>query len=188
MDGLTAEREQGITIDVAHLYFQTDRRKFIVADTPGHEQYTRNMASAASSADVAIILVDAQKGILPQTRRHALICKYFGIENIVLAVNKMDRVDYSPDVFHQIVSEFNRFSQELTFKSITPMPISALIGENIAQKSNKLGWFSGPTLMTFLEVVDPQKELSDKPLKVTRTVDKSSKLELSRNLWHYCEW
>ena len=128
VDGLAAEREQGITIDVAYRFFNTDRRKFIVADTPGHEQYTRNMVTGASTADVAIILVDASQGILTQTRRHSFIASLLGIEHVVLAVNKMDLVDYSESRFNQICEDYNTLRKHLAFKSVTPIPLSALKG------------------------------------------------------------
>jgi bifunctional enzyme CysN/CysC len=154
VDGLSAEREQGITIDVAYRYFNTDKRKFIVADTPGHEQYTRNMVTGASTADVAIILVDAKQGILSQTRRHAFISSLLGIKHIVLAINKMDLVDFSSERFNQVVEEFNLLNQYFEFQSITPIPLSALLGDNVIERSNEMEWYQGPTLLGFLETIE----------------------------------
>src|ERR1043166_4949306 len=140
LDGLEAEREQGITIDVAYRYFSTRRRAFIVADTPGHEQYTRNMATGASNADLAILLVDARKGLLSQTRRHAIIASLLGIRHVLLAVNKMDLVDYSQDVFEKIVSEFSAFALQLDFRELKAIPISARFGDNVSSISDRMGW------------------------------------------------
>lgn len=154
VDGLAAEREQGITIDVAYRFFATDKRKFIVADTPGHEQYTRNMATGASTADVAILMIDARKGILTQTRRHSFITTSLGIRRLVLAVNKMDLVDYSQERFNEIVDDFHEFAQELAPDlEIEPIPMSALVGDNITDKSDNTPWYTGPTLMEYLEEV-----------------------------------
>ena len=152
-DGLQAEREQRITIDVAHRYFSTPRRKFILADTPGHLQYTRNMVTGASKADLAILLVDARKGLTEQTRRHALIFSLFGVSHLVLAVNKMDLVDYSPEVFQALCHEFEGFARRLEFSSVTYLPLSALQGENVVRKRENLSWYSGPTLLEHLETV-----------------------------------
>lgn len=165
VDGLDAEREQGITIDVAYRFFTTDHRKFIVADTPGHEQYTRNMITGASTADVAIILIDARRGVLPQTRRHSIICSTFGIKKIVLAINKMDLVEYSQNVFRKILLDYENFSTNLDFEIVTPIPLSALNGDNIIELSNKTSWYKGPTLMNFLENVDTKTEIINKPLR-----------------------
>ncbi|RPG88339.1 MAG: GTP-binding protein, partial [Candidatus Puniceispirillum sp. TMED245] len=154
VDGLAAEREQGITIDVAYRYFTTDRRKFIVADTPGHEQYTRNMATGASTAALAIIMIDARKGVLAQTRRHAFIASLLGISHVVLAVNKMDLVDYAQDVFDAITSDFTALNEELGFAGIQPIPISALRGDNVLAASANTPWYDGPSLLTHLEEVD----------------------------------
>jgi bifunctional enzyme CysN/CysC len=154
LDGLEAEREQGITIDVAYRFFNTEKRKFITADTPGHEQYTRNMATGASTADLAIILVDARKGMLPQTRRHTYIANMMGIRHAVLAVNKMDLVDHSRARFHEIVSDYLEIAENLGFATITPVPISARYGDNIFQRSETMKWHDGPTLMEHLERVD----------------------------------
>ena len=154
VDGLAAEREQGITIDVAYRYFTTDRRKFIVADTPGHEQYTRNMATGASTATLAIIMIDARKGVLAQTRRHAFIAALLGIKHVVLAVNKMDLVDYTENVFGTITSDFMALNETLGFADIQPIPISALEGDNVLAVSANMPWYEGPSLLTHLEEVD----------------------------------
>ncbi|YBV94145.1 sulfate adenylyltransferase subunit CysN (plasmid) [Phyllobacteriaceae bacterium JZ32] len=153
VDGLEAEREQGITIDVAYRFFATPKRKFIVADTPGHEQYTRNMATGASTADLAIVLVDARQGVLTQTRRHSFIASLLGIRHIVLAVNKIDLVDYSQDAFDRIVADYMGFAADLGFATIQPIPISARYGDNVTLKSEKLSWYDGPALLTHLETV-----------------------------------
>ena len=161
VDGLAAEREQGITIDVAYRFFNTDHRKFIVADTPGHEQYTRNMVTGASTADVAIILVDASQGVLTQTRRHSFIASLLGIEHVVLAVNKMDLVGYSQERFDTICDEYQALREHLTFKSITPIPLSALKGDNVIERSGRMNWYQGPTLLGFLETVKIRERLND---------------------------
>ncbi|HMF66719.1 MAG TPA: sulfate adenylyltransferase subunit CysN [Phyllobacterium sp.] len=153
VDGLEAEREQGITIDVAYRFFSTPKRKFIVADTPGHEQYTRNMATGASTADLAIVLVDARQGILRQTRRHSFIASLLGIRNIILAVNKIDLVDYSQDVFDRIVADYQEFASKLGFKTIQPIPLSARFGDNVIGPSANLRWYKGPALLQHLEDV-----------------------------------
>ncbi len=154
VDGLAAEREQGITIDVAYRFFSTDRRKFIVADTPGHEQYTRNMVTGASTADLAIILIDARRGVLTQTRRHSFLVSLLGIKNVVLAINKMDLVNYSREVFDRILGDYTAFAQALSIERIVPIPISALAGDNIAEQSGNTPWYNGPTLMGHLETVE----------------------------------
>ncbi len=153
VDGLAAEREQGITIDVAYRFFSTDSRKFIVADTPGHEQYTRNMVTGASTADVAVILVDARAGLLTQTRRHSYLVSLLGIRNVVLAVNKMDLVDYDEGVFNQITDDYAKFSKSLDIENITAIPMSALAGDNITEPSNNMPWYHGTTLLSWLETV-----------------------------------
>jgi len=165
VDGLAAEREQGITIDVAYRFFSTDRRKFIVADTPGHEQYTRNMVTGASRADVAVILVDARQGILTQTRRHSFICSTLGIRNVVVAVNKMDLVDYNQAVFLQIEEDYQEFAKNLNFAKITTIPLSALKGDIVVQRSLPMSWYQGPTLLEFLETVDTRAAQVDHPLR-----------------------
>jgi bifunctional enzyme CysN/CysC/sulfate adenylyltransferase subunit 1 len=152
-DGLRAEREQGITIDVAYRYFATPRRKFIIADTPGHEQYTRNMATGASTADLAVILVDATKGILPQTRRHAFIASLLGIRNVLAAVNKMDLVDFSEHVFLQLEQDILELTSQLGIAQAQCIPISALAGDNVVDRSSRTDWYQGPTLLEYLETV-----------------------------------
>lgn len=152
-DGLRAEREQGITIDVAYRYFSTPRRKFIIADTPGHIQYTRNMVTGASTANLALILVDARKGILEQTRRHAFIASLLKIPHIVFCINKMDLVNYSKDVYDNIISDFKEFSSKLEVQDIRYVPISALKGDNIVNRSENMDWYEGPTLLYLLETI-----------------------------------
>ncbi|MGD2131870.1 MAG: sulfate adenylyltransferase subunit CysN [Maricaulaceae bacterium] len=154
LDGLEAEREQGITIDVAYRFFATEKRKFIVADTPGHEQYTRNMATGASTADLAVILVDARKGILTQTKRHTFIAHLLGIRHVVLAVNKMDLVEHSRARFHEVVAEYVKVSDALGFASVVPIPMSARFGDNVTTRSETMSWFDGPTLIEHLENVE----------------------------------
>jgi bifunctional enzyme CysN/CysC len=166
MDGLQAEREQGITIDVAYRFFSTDKRKFIVADTPGHEQYTRNMVTGASTADVAVILIDARKGILTQSRRHSYLVSLVGIRNVVLAINKMDLVDYSAARFAEIRQEYAVFAAGLGFASITAIPISALEGDNVLERSPRTSWYDGPTLMEFLETVEIAVAAADLPFRL----------------------
>ena len=151
VDGLAAEREQGITIDVAYRFFATEKRKFIVADTPGHEQYTRNMVTGASTADLAVILIDARQGVLTQTRRHSYLVQLLGIKNVVLAINKMDLVGYSQERFYEIVKEYSHFAQQIGMTAFLPIPISGLKGENIAMKSTQMPWYQGPTLLQHLE-------------------------------------
>jgi bifunctional enzyme CysN/CysC len=153
VDGLAAEREQGITIDVAYRYFSTERRKFIVADTPGHEQYTRNMITGASTADAAVILVDARKGVLTQTRRHSYLVGLMGITQVVLAVNKMDLVGYDADVFRNIVDDYLQFAQRIGLRDVSAIPLSALMGDNMLQPSAHTPWYEGPTLLGWLETV-----------------------------------
>jgi len=152
-DGLRAEREQGITIDVAYRYFATPRRKFIIADTPGHIQYTRNMVTGASTADLALILVDARKGLVEQSRRHAFLCSLLRVPHLVLCVNKMDLVDYSRDVFERIADEFTSFAAKLDAPDLTVVPISALHGDNIVTRSERMSWYEGPSLLHHLEHV-----------------------------------
>ena len=154
VDGLAAEREQGITIDVAYRFFATEKRKFIVADTPGHEQYTRNMVTGASTADLAVILIDARKGVLTQTRRHSYLAHLIGIRNIVLAVNKMDLVDYDQATFERIVADYGAFAKEIGIASFVPMPISGFKGDNITSLSSNTPWYEGTTLVEHLESVD----------------------------------
>ena len=154
VDGLAAEREQGITIDVAYRFFATEKRKFIVADCPGHEQYTRNMVTGASTADLAVILIDARKGVLVQTRRHSFLCKQLGIRNIVLAVNKMDLVDYDQSTFEHIVADYRSFASEIGIDDFTAIPMSGLAGDNITSPSEATAWYDGPTLIDHLETVE----------------------------------
>ncbi|MCR9135634.1 MAG: sulfate adenylyltransferase subunit CysN [Alphaproteobacteria bacterium] len=159
VDGLSAEREQGITIDVAYRYFATDQRKFIVADTPGHAQYTRNMVTGASTADVAVILIDARKGLLEQTRRHSFIVSLLGIRHVVLAVNKMDLIGFDQAVFDQIVSDYEELSRRFAFETVTAIPLSALKGDNVVSRSAETAWYHGPTLLGFLGAVETRKAL-----------------------------
>ncbi|NLN95122.1 MAG: GTP-binding protein, partial [Bacteroidales bacterium] len=153
LDGLKAEREQGITIDVAYRYFSTNKRKFIIADTPGHEQYTRNMATGASTANLAIILIDATKGVITQTRRHTYIVSLLGIKHVVLAVNKMDLVNYSEEVFENICNDYRGFVSRLNIPDVDFIPLSALHGCNVVKKSQKMQWYNGKSLIEFLETV-----------------------------------
>lgn len=154
VDGLAAEREQGITIDVAYRFFATEKRKFIVADTPGHEQYTRNMVTGASTADLAVILIDARQGILTQTRRHSYLTHLIGIKHLVVAVNKMDLVGYDQAVYDKIVADYSAFAEEIGIEAFTPMPISGLAGDNITSKSDNTPWYDGPALVEHLENVE----------------------------------
>ena len=164
-DGLTAEREQGITIDVAYRYFATALRKFIIADAPGHEQYTRNMVTAASTAHLAILLVDARHGIVTQTRRHATLAHLLGVQHLVVAINKMDLVDYAQPVFDDVVREFEEFARRSGIAPARFVPMSALGGEMIVDRGDKLGWHEGPTLLQILETVDVAQTLIDAPLR-----------------------
>lgn len=165
VDGLEAERQQGITIDVAYRYFTTPHRSFVVADTPGHEQFTRNMATGASTADLAVILIDARKGILAQTKRHSAICSLLGIRHVVLAINKIDLVEYSQAAFERLVSEYRTFSDGMGFETLVPIPVSARYGDNISAPSNRTPWYAGPTLLKQLEDVDPKRSEADKPFR-----------------------
>ena len=163
VDGLAAEREQGITIDVAYRFFSTDKRKFIVADTPGHEEYTRNMVTGASTADLAVILIDARQGVLTQTRRHSYLVNLLGIKNVVLAVNKMDLVDYSQERFYEIVKEYSHFAEQIGMTAFLPIPISGLAGDNIVTQSVNMPWYQGPPLLSHLE---------EAPLNLTQIQDR----------------
>src|SRR6202047_3289425 len=154
VDGLAAEREQGITIDVAYRFFATEKRKFIVADTPGHEQYTRNMVTGASTADLAVILIDARKGVLTQTRRHSFLVHLLGIARVVLAVNKMDLVGYSRARFEAIVADYRDFAARINLSDITPIPVCAVDGDNIIRHGAAMPWYAGPTLLEHLESVE----------------------------------
>ncbi|MEO6822271.1 MAG: sulfate adenylyltransferase subunit CysN [Candidatus Nanopelagicales bacterium] len=158
VDGLSAEREQGITIDVAYRFFATDVRKFIVADTPGHEQYTRNMVTGASTADVAVILIDARKGVQTQTRRHSFLVSLLGIRKVAIAINKVDLVDYSQDIVKAIESDYRSFAAEIGLTDVVAIPLSALIGENVTERSALMPWYQGPTLMDYLETVQVEGE------------------------------
>jgi sulfate adenylyltransferase subunit 1 len=159
-DGLRAEREQGITIDIAYKYFSTPKRKFIIADAPGHVQYTRNMVTGASNSDLAIILVDARNGVAEQTRRHSIIASLLNIPHIVVAINKMDLVDYSEDVYNNIVIDYAQVAKQLGLKDITYIPISALNGDNIVDKSDKYPWYEGQSLLEILETVEVQNDIN----------------------------
>lgn len=165
-DGLQAEREQGITIDVAYRYFGTDRRTFIVADTPGHEQYTRNMVTGASTASLAVILIDARKGVLTQTRRHSYLVSLLGIRSVVVAVNKMDLVDWSQDRFDDIVAEYGEMAAAIGLTDVTAIPLSALLGENVVATSGHTPWYAGPTLLDHLETVEVANEAGARPLRM----------------------
>ncbi|MHA7873272.1 MAG: sulfate adenylyltransferase subunit 1, partial [Hyphococcus sp.] len=166
VDGLAAEREQGITIDVAYRFFSTDKRKFIVADTPGHEQYTRNMATGASTADLAVILVDARQGVLTQTRRHSFIVSLLGIRHVVLAVNKIDLIGFDESVFRKIEETYRAFAKPLGFDSVTAIPISALEGDNITSRSARTPWHDGAALLPYLETVDVRADKSEQPFRL----------------------
>ncbi len=166
VDGLQAEREQGITIDVAYRYFSTEKRKFIIADTPGHEQYTRNMATGASTCDLAILLIDARKGVLDQTRRHSFISTLLGIKNLVVAVNKMDLVEFSQERFESIRQDYLTFAEQLPGNlDIRFVPLSALEGDNVASQSEKMPWYSGPTLLEVLETVEIHRVVDTQPMR-----------------------
>lgn len=166
MDGLQAEREQGITIDVAYRYFSTDKRKFIIADTPGHEQYTRNMVTGASNSDLAIILLDARSGIKEQTRRHHFIVSLLGIEHIIVAINKMDMVNYDEDVFQSICQAYRKLVTALPVKEIIFIPVSALKGDNIVKSSSAMSWYQGPTLLFCLESIEISAKTNDKHFRM----------------------
>jgi sulfate adenylyltransferase subunit 1 len=164
-DGLRAEREQGITIDVAYRYFATPRRKFIIADTPGHEQYTRNMATGASTAEAAVVLMDATKGVLRQSRRHAYIAHLLGVRHIIAAVNKMDLVAFSEEVFDRISAEFRAFADQLGIGNVYAVPVSALEGDNVVRRSKRMPWFEGPALLEYLEEIPLDRASADAPLR-----------------------
>jgi bifunctional enzyme CysN/CysC len=166
VDGLAAEREQGITIDVAYRYFSTGRRKFIVADAPGHEQYTRNMVTAASTVDLAVILIDARKGVLTQTRRHSYIVSLLGIQKVILAVNKMDQVGFAQETFDSIVKDYRKFAEQIGLANIVAIPISALNGDNVTGTSPHTPWYRGPTLMEQLESIEIEEELRRRPFRM----------------------
>ena len=166
VDGLAAEREQGITIDVAYRFFSTEVRKFIVADTPGHEQYTRNMVTGASTAQLAVVMIDARKGVLTQTRRHSFLVSLLGIRKIVLAINKLDLVDYSQEAFDTIEASYRAFAAEIGLHDIVAIPMSALRGDNIVEPSSNTPWYSGPTLVRYLETVEIEEEVRVKPFRM----------------------
>ncbi|AXS42239.1 sulfate adenylyltransferase subunit CysN [Breoghania sp. L-A4] len=166
VDGLDAEREQGITIDVAYRFFTTERRKFIVADTPGHEQYTRNMATGASTADLAVLLVDARSGIATQTRRHSFIASLLGIRNVVLAINKIDLVDFSEERFEEIRAEYERFAASFEFDTLTAIPMSARFGDNVSSISDRTPWYKGPSLIEHLETVEIGDDARERPFRM----------------------
>jgi bifunctional enzyme CysN/CysC len=166
VDGLSAEREQGITIDVAYRFFSTDRRKYIVADTPGHEQYTRNMVTGASTADLAIILIDARKGVLTQTRRHSFLVSLLGIKHVVLAINKMDLMDYSEEVCRRIEADYRTFATQIGIDDIVCIPMSAVFGDNVFVHSDNMPWYRGPALMEFLETVPVEQEAATGPFRM----------------------
>src|SRR5205807_7204343 len=166
VDGLEAEREQGITIDVAYRSFATARRSFMVADTPGHEQYTRNMATGASSAQLAITLIEARKGMLAQTRRHSLICSLLGIRHVIVAVNKIDLVGYARETFEQIAGEYAAFGAELGFAAVVSIPVSARFGDNMVERSKHTPWYCGPTLLQCLESVEIKGDALGKPFRL----------------------
>ena len=166
VDGLESEREQGITIDVAYRFFATAKRKFIVADTPGHEEYTRNMATGASTADLAVVLVDSRQGILSQTRRHSYIASLLGIRHIVVAINKIDLMSYSEDVYDRIVADYLEFAKDLGFETIVPIPMSARYGDNVTMRSEHMDWYKGPVLLEHLETVPVETDMADKAFRM----------------------
>jgi bifunctional enzyme CysN/CysC len=166
VDGLAAEREQGITIDVAYRYFSTEKRKFIVADTPGHEQYTRNMATGASTADLAVVMIDARKGVLTQTRRHSFIVSMLGVKHVVLCINKMDLMGYAQHVYNEIDEDYRAFAKSLGIADFTTIPVSALEGDNITEHSARMPWYNGPTLLAHLETVDVETDDQAKPFRM----------------------
>src|SRR2546421_173921 len=166
LDGLAAEREQGITIDVAYRHFSTDRRHFIVADAPGHEQYTRNMVTGASTADCAVVLVDARKGVLTQTRRHSQVVALLGVQDVAVAVNKMDLVDYSEARFREIEQEYRAFANDIGLDRVTCIPVSALKGDNVLDRSDAMPWYHGSTLMGYLETAEVDELLRSRPFRM----------------------
>jgi len=166
LDGLVAEREQGITIDIAWRYFETERRRFVIIDSPGHEQYTRNMATGASHADIAILLVDARHGVKRQTRRHAAICNLVGIKKVILAVNKMDQIGWSEARYRTIEADFQALAENFDFAEITAIPVAALTGANVVARSVEMPWYKGATLLDYLESVDPKAEAEDEPFRM----------------------
>ena len=166
VDGLAAEREQGITIDVAYRFFSTEKRKFIVADTPGHEQYTRNMATGASTADLAVVMIDARKGVLTQTRRHSFIVSMLGVKHVVLCINKMDLMGYAQHVYNEIDEDYRAFAKSLGIANFITIPVSALEGDNITEHSDRTPWYNGPTLLDHLETVDVETDDQNRPFRM----------------------
>ena len=166
LDGLQAEREQGITIDIAWRYFETEQRRYVIIDSPGHEQYTRNMATGASHADVAILLVDARHGVKRQTRRHAAICDLVGIKKVIVAINKMDQVDWSEERYRAIEKDFLDLAANFAFSETTVIPVAAITGANVVARASEMDWYSGPTLLDYLERVDPQAASDDAPFRM----------------------
>ncbi len=166
VDGLQAEREQGITIDVAYRFFTTERRKFVVADTPGHEQYTRNMATGASTADLAILLVDARKGIVTQTKRHSFLVSLLGIRHVVVAINKIDLVGYDEAAFERIKADYLQFADSFGFDTLAAIPISARFGDNVSSLSERMPWYQGPTLLDYLETIEIERDLTSRPFRM----------------------
>ncbi len=166
VDGLQSEREQGITIDVAYRFFSTDKRKFIIADTPGHEQYTRNMATGASTASLAVILVDARHGVQTQTRRHSFIADLLGIQHLVVAINKMDLVDYSEERYNEIVAQYQEIADKLNAPDIRFVPMSALKGDNVVNKSEAMSWYEGPAMLELLETVEIRHDQNLRDLRL----------------------
>ncbi|MGA7295949.1 MAG: GTP-binding protein, partial [Rhodanobacteraceae bacterium] len=166
LDGLSMEREQGITIDVAYRYISTDKRDFIIADCPGHTQYTRNMATGASTASLALMLVDARKGLLTQTRRHSYICHLLGIRRVLLVVNKMDLADYSQSVLQDIERDYRKLAATLGIDEVSVIPVSAVAGDNVVKRSDNMPWYDGPTVLEWLEAVPVQTESADTPMRL----------------------
>lgn len=166
VDGLEAEREQGITIDVAYRFFSSDKRKFIIADTPGHIQYTRNMVTGASTADLAILMIDARKGLVEQTQRHAFIVSMLGIKHAAVVINKMDLVDFSQDVFEEIRKNFERFAKDLSFETVDFFPLSARYGENVIARSDSMAWYEGPALLDYLNDIEVERDMAEKPFRM----------------------
>ena len=185
VDGLEAEREQGITIDVAYRYFATEKRSFIVADTPGHEQFTRNMATGASNADLAIVLVDARKGLLTQTHRHSIIVSLLGVRHVVLAVNKIDLVDYSESVFREIEADYRKFAERLGFRSLVALPISARHGDNVSSLSARTPWYAGPASARLSRERRGRRGSPERALSLAGSMGQSSAPGFSRLRRHH---
>jgi bifunctional enzyme CysN/CysC len=184
LDGLSAEREQGITIDVAYRFFSTEKRKFIAIDAPGHEQYTRNMVTGASAADVAVILIDSRKGVLAQTRRHTYLVSLLGIRSIALVVNKMDLVEDSRDVFERIANDYSAFAGRIGVDSVVCIPVSAVRGDNVVRRSTIMSWYTGPTLLDYLERVPAGDDLTRKPfLLPVQSVNRPTRISAALPGW-----